>query len=633
MTKAPRRALRSALRLALLLFATATIPASALQGGHADGEVRDEFVASAGSPVDGLLRRLEESGLEIVWSSRLVPPDLEVVETVRAETPAALLELVLRPHGLELERQASTLVVVRNTGIAGPRHLHGRVLSGTTRDPVDAVRLLLPGTGREAISDAAGRFEIELPAENDLRLQARRIGFVVEEFRIAEDGSGFSAADPFEILLEPAPLAAETLDVQPSRISLLDDAPTSPLALGRQEIEALPHLSGDIFHALDLLPGIGSDDISAEFRVRGGRENDTLIEIDGQELYDAYHLKEFDNALSLVAASTLSGLNLSTGAFPATWGDRMGGVLEMTTRPPQSPRHWRLSISLLDLQVETAGRSSGRLSWMLSLRPGSAKLAGKLFGEPDPDFWDAFGKLETEIGDRQTLGLRLLGAGDRLTYRAVRDGEEHRFDTDYASRYLWVTHQAALGDRLLVVSRGSISHLDRNRQGGETEEEKDFDVHDRRDLDIEALSQAWHWQAASTHSLSAGVDLRRYTSDYDYQSERTFYTPLTVLRAEPTGGRYDFRGEIVDDTLGSYLVEHLRPGSSTSLELGLRYDRHSAEPGSLWSPRVALARSLGERTVARLAGGRYSQGQRAYELGVEDGDPSLYPAARAVQGG
>jgi len=66
-----------------------------------------------------------------------------------------------------------------------------------------------------------------------------------------------------------------------------------------------------------------------------------------------------------------------------------------------------------------------------------------------------------------------------------------------------------------------------------------------------------------------------------------------------------------------------------TLELGLRYDRHTLTDDVVWSPRAHLAWGLGGSSVVRVGWGRYSQSQRAYELLVEDGDTTLYPVERS----
>ena len=109
------------------------------------------------------------------------------------------------------------------------------------------------------------------------------------------------------LLADPQPFFADEIVVRSSRLTILSERPDSSFALGREEIESLPHLGDDVARATSLLPGTAAHDVTAQFSVHGGRRDEVGVFLDGQELYDAYHLKDYDNALSLVAARTLSG--------------------------------------------------------------------------------------------------------------------------------------------------------------------------------------------------------------------------------------------------------------------------------------------------------------------------------------
>ena len=86
--------------------------------------------------------------------------------------------------------------------------------------------------------------------------------------------------------------------MRPSRLSLLEERPASAFSMSRDDIDRLPHLGGDVFRAASLLPGTAANDVTAQLSVHGGRRDEVSILLDGQELYEAFHLKDYDNALS-----------------------------------------------------------------------------------------------------------------------------------------------------------------------------------------------------------------------------------------------------------------------------------------------------------------------------------------------
>jgi|GEM_PF-879872 len=431
---------------------------------------------------------------------------------------------------------------------------------------------------------------------------------------------------------EAAPwVARDEIVVRPSRVSLLNQDPNAPLALDKEDILALPHLADDLFRALPLLPGTIGNDISAQFHIRGGRRDEAMILLDGQELYTPYHLKDLDNALSIIAPSTLANVELTTGGFPVEHGDRMGGILDMTTLTPSGRRTW-LGLSLLSLQAGASGTlPNAKGNWLATARRGSIKAASKLFGGENPRLWDAFAKGSYSLGLRQTLTVHLLHSDDSLRLEE-RDGVEFKTrNTQQDSTTLWVKHQALLSSSLFVDTLASWSEVNSRRQALELEEEHDFDVLDQRSFNAVELRQDWDAQVGPKHLLSWGAGFRRFAAPFDYFSFRDFKTPLAIIRAEPKDGIFLFKARFVGEDLGAYFSDRLRWGERVTLEVGARYDRHSLLHESVVSPRLNLAYSVGAASVLRAAWGRFAQSQRPYELAVEDAETTFSPAETSDQ--
>lgn len=426
---------------------------------------------------------------------------------------------------------------------------------------------------------------------------------------------------------EPMPVFHEEIVVQPSRLSLLREPPESTLSWSREEIESLPHLGGDVFRAVSLLPGVAANDVTARFSVHGGRRDEVKILLDGQELYDTYHLKDYDSALSVVSARALASASLTTGAWTAEQGDRMSGVLDLRTVDPPAGRQFVLGLSVLDALALSSGRfAEERGAWLASVRRGSLDLAADAIGKEDPRFWDALGKMEIESGLGR-LGARVLAAGDELELDKVASDGFERFENNYRSTHGWLTH-GWTGRRLLVETIGSWAEIDQNRGGSGIEEEGGFELRDRRGFQALGLAQTWSLQLDPRNALGLGWEGRRYDADLDYAKELDPDLVILAPFAPPRAMAHRFDGSLRGEHGGVWASDRISLDRLTA-ELGLRYDRHTATGDTLLSPRINLAWRLGDRSVARAGWGRFFQSHRPYELQVDDGEHALGPAERS----
>jgi outer membrane receptor protein involved in Fe transport len=449
---------------------------------------------------------------------------------------------------------------------------------------------------------------------------------VVAKAAGASGGARTTAEEKVPALL---PVFHDEIVVQPSRVSLLNEQPESSLSLSREDIETLPHLGGDVFRTTSLLPGVAANDVTASFSVHGGRRDEVAILLDGQELYDAFHLKDYDSALSFVPARSLASATLTTGAYPASRGDRMSGVLDLRTAEPTAGRQYVLGLSVFDALASSSGRfAEDRGDWLLTARRGSLFLARDAIGNEDPQFWDVLGKLElaTDLG---LVGARVLVAEDKLDLSQADEESFDRFQNRYRSTYGWLTHQAMPSQRLLVETLGSWAETRRKRGGSGGDEEGTFELRDRRDLEVLALAQTWSLQLASRHALTGGIEARRYDAFFDYANDIEPEIVILAPFAPPRLTAHQFTGSLRGDHLGLWASDLVSWSDRLTAELGVRYDRHTATHDTLLSPRVNLAWRPGERSVVRAAWGRFFQSQRPYELQVEDGATTLRPAERS----
>lgn len=526
-----------------------------------------------------------------------------------ASTPPAQVLAQPSLRGLTLTAalqalQARGLSIVFSSNLVRPTMQVEREPEGSTAGEIlDAV---LRPHGLRAIESAGGRLVV-VPAPP---LHAR------------------SVETPQPRAQEAAPAFEEEIVVTPDAGDPLREA-AAVQSVAAGEADDRPHLANDVFRAVGALPGTTMRETSSRVNVRGGREDDVLILLDGLELLEPYHLQEFDGALSIVAPTALERADLIPSGYPAEFGDRMGGVLDLTTTTPSSGRHLSFGLGLTHADAAGSGRFGGdRGAWYGSARGGSYRLALELGGrDANPRFWDAFAKVDLAPGPAHSVRVSALVADDDLGVEPSAPGDQ-AYHAAWGNRYAWLTHHWLLRPTLAAETIASLGEIERRRGANQSEPGETFVIRDSRSLRMAGIKQIWRYEPAGRFSVQGGLELRELGSTVDYFNQRQLAGTLTPLRSQPGSGSTAFAGRFDFNQYAAFSTVRLRLDSLTS-ELGLRYDRDTFSDEEHLSPRLNVAWELAPRTVARLAWGWFYQSQRPNELQVEDDERLLYRAERA----
>ena len=354
----------------------------------------------------------------------------------------------------------------------------GQVLDAGTRAPVSQADVTLTGAGLKATTDNDGRFALADVAPGTYALAVTRVGYVAAQRDAVRVTPG--ATVTLTIDLQRLVTLLETVTVTPGAFSFMDTGSGTRQTMSREDIESVPQLGEDIFRAVNRLPGLSSGDYSAHFSIRGGRHDETLILLDGLELYEPYHLKDFnEGAISIIDTQTVDGVELMTGGFSAKYGNKRSGVMNINSRTPESD-HARYSAGVSFMNARAMGRGplwDGKGSWLLSARSGYMDLVFGLINQnqlPSPRYQDVFGKLQRTFGARTVVTLDLLHASDTYTFDAPgTTGFEDSLRTQenaknrYGNSYLWATIDSALGRRTTVKTLLAGALVTRPRDGAE----------------------------------------------------------------------------------------------------------------------------------------------------------------------
>ena len=244
----------------------------------------------------------------------------------------------------------------------------GTVLNQANDIPIPNALIQL-SDGRGSLSNDHGRFILVNVPPGTYSVSVTGLGWEPKEVGGVEVVAGGAAVLQVRLTRRVIPLSA--IIVSPGTFGLLDEAADFALqTLTREQIETIPQVGEDVFRSLRRLPGLASGDISTRLYLRGGLDREILMLLDGMELYEPYHLKDFEGALGIIDINAVGGIDLHTGGFPVDYGDRMAGVFDMHTRKaPEEGTRTALGLSITNASLLSQGSfADGRGNWLLSAR-------------------------------------------------------------------------------------------------------------------------------------------------------------------------------------------------------------------------------------------------------------------------
>jgi outer membrane receptor protein involved in Fe transport len=511
--------------------------------------------------------------------------------------------------------------------------IEGSIRSVGTGEPLPAANVVIPQTTHGAAANNDGLFRIEHLPAGLYTLQISYLGFttqILDSVVVRND-----EITTVSLLMQKALVSLQEVVITPGHFAIMLSDPSAPQTLSREDIQSIPQLGEDIYRAVTRLPGIVSNDFSARFTVRGSENDKILAMLDGQELYEPFHLKDINGgALSIIDVAAIGGIDLITGGFPVEYGDKLGGVFNIkSAEMREGQRRTSLGISFMNARIMSEGASAdGKHQWLVSGRRGYLDLVLGMMGEEDvsPTYYDTYGKYRVRLGDRNYLSAHVLHAGDKTRYDNIDENDEA--ETKYWSTYGWLRWQSFVRPELAAQTVLSAGRVSQSRDGtdlmGETGDIYSF-VEEDRHLDFLSLKQDWQWEAGERHYVKWGGAVKRMQADYDYFN---IIRHVTLDQNEQVQSRLDTSAAGPRPNgreLSFYTADRIRLADPLTLELGLRGDWQNYTDDATLSPRANLVFALGPQTVLRTAWGRFYQSQGIHELYVQDGDDEFYPAELA----
>ena len=322
--------------------------------------------------------------------------------------------------------------------------LRGTVVDATTNGAIAGaeVRVLVGDSLHVATTDEQGAY------------QFGAIPTGVHALDVAH--ARYASTAPLEVWVRAG--RTETVDVELHTIGrelggleVEADAPrrTAPLGTHLLTVEQTLRYPATFFDPARLAttaPGVASaNDQANHLSVRGNGPASTAYLLEGAEIVTPNHLTNAGTASDLptltgggttiLSAQMLGTSRLLTGGFGASYGNALGGIMDMRLRRGATDRQaYTLQAGLLGIDLSTEGpfKREGRSSYVVNYRYSTLGLLSSMgvdLGDEAIDFQDLSFHVSVPF-DRGSLSIFGMGGISSNRFSALEDTAQWEFDKD-----------------------------------------------------------------------------------------------------------------------------------------------------------------------------------------------------------
>jgi len=219
-----------------------------------------------------------------------------------------------------------TLLLTTITCFGQQFTISGVVKNSENGDPLPYATIKIKGTTKGTTTNIEGHFTLLKVEGDSVVLEASYIGFYIQEFPVLNNQSFLEInLTPHATQLDELVITAESYHIMNASEGL------SYVKLSPKDLSLMPSLGEeDIFRSLQLMPGVSAtNENSSGLYVRGGTPDQNLVTYDGMTVY---HVDHFFGFFSAFNPDAIKDVQFYRGAFPAKYGGRTSGVIDLTGR-------------------------------------------------------------------------------------------------------------------------------------------------------------------------------------------------------------------------------------------------------------------------------------------------------------
>ncbi|MFN8343634.1 MAG: TonB-dependent receptor [Spirosomataceae bacterium] len=488
--------------------------------------------------------------------------------------------------------------------------IRGTIVDSDNNQRLRGVSVRLVGPEIGAISDSVGNFRLTNVPIGRYSLQVSSVGY--ETVTIPEVLLEAGKEKVVTVTLKETPQQLTEAVVRASRPPALSSIQTIT-------IEQTLRFAATFFDPARLatsFPGVvAANDQANGLVIRGNSPTGTQWRLEGVEIVNPNHLSnagtfsdrptQTGGGTNILSAQLMERADFLTGAFPAQYGNVLGGVMDVHLRKGNDQKHeftGQAGLIGVDIAAEGPISRKNKSSYLVNYRysfTGLLAMMGIKFGGEDIRFQDLSFHLSfpsRKIGNFTVFGMTGVSSNvfkaerDTLLWKFQKDG----FDIEFKNRMgaLGVTHSLNLGRNTVWKTVLAASGLETRREGyilSKTTFNRFF-------VQLDAFRKVRYSAATSlNHKLTA-----------DWQLQEGMY-----LTYQEDSVQINNRGVAVGKLQGLIVQPYFslsgRISPRLSVQAGLHYLSYTYNKTNSLEPRASLRYNAGERTALTLAYGLHSQ--------------------------
>jgi hypothetical protein len=295
--------------------------------------------------------------------------------------------------------------------------------------------------GGSNVTNNEGHFTFVTPEQLPVTITISMIGYKKQEIIITR-----KEEVPIIINLQPQSEVLQQVDVEAS-----GTRSSSNQRLNVTQSALIPSAAGGGIETLvQSQMGVSTNnELSSQYRVRGGNFDENLVYVNGQEVYRPFMMHSGQQeGLSFVNPDLVEEVEFSAGGFSSSYGDKMSSVLDIQYKKPKTTAG-SFSAGILGGSAHIEGTTPNqKLTWIAGARYKTNRYLLNTLdetGDYNTNFTDIQSYFTFQLS--QKISLELLSYYSLNKYEFIPEDRETTFGTLYEVKQLTIYFEGAEDDQ------------------------------------------------------------------------------------------------------------------------------------------------------------------------------------------